>query len=158
MKDLVAELEDTVRIHREIARTSLITNSWHGKFTRESQGYLAGLGRHLINLIIRHITEPSKREEIVKLARDVGHDFGEVLAEQGLPLTGCVEAFILHRNAIMNVVTHLMRKGEAFTGRIVEALPLIDRVLDEALLSLVAVHQQYEDMFKEEPEKEEVAG
>ncbi len=43
----------------------------------------------------------------------------------------------------MNAATHLMRKREAFTGRVVEAIPLVAHVMDEALVALVAAHQQY---------------
>ena len=147
IKDLVVELEDTVQLHREIARKSLNSTPWH-KLTEESQEHLAHLGRRLLSLIIRYITEPSKREETLKLARDVDHGFGKTLAQIVFPLTDSVEAFILHRNPIMNAATHLMRKKEAFTGRVVEAIPLIAQVMDEALLSLVAAHQQSLDTFQ----------
>ena len=150
IKDLVAGLEDTVQLHREIARTYLSTTSWYNKLSRESQEYLGGLGRRLLNLIIRYVTEPSKREEIVELAHNVGHDHGETLAKLGLPLTDSVEAFIMHRNPIIDATTHLMRKRKAFNERVVEAIPLVDHIMDEALVSLVAAHQHYRDMFKDE--------
>ncbi len=152
IKDLVVELEDTVQLHREIARAHLNTNSWQNKLSQESQEYLADLGRRFLNLIIRYITEPSKREETFRLARDVGHSYGETLAKLGLPLTDSVEAFIRHRDPIMKATTHLMRKREAFTGRVVESIPLVAHVMDEALVSLVAAHQQYRNMFQSESE------
>jgi hypothetical protein len=65
-----------------------------------------------------------------------------MLAKLGLPLTDAVETFILHRNPMMNAVTHLMKKREAYTGRVLEAIPLVAHVLDEALVALVAAHQQ----------------
>ena len=145
IKDLAVELEDTVQMHRDIGRIYLNTMPWYNKLNKEAREHLAYLGRRLLNQIIRYITEPSKREETLKLARDVGHDHGEMLARLGLPLTDSVEAFILHRNPIMNATTHLMRKREAFTGRVVQAIPLVAQVMDEALVSLVAAHQQYLD-------------
>ena len=151
IKDLVIELEDTARLHREIAQTSLSTTPWFNKLNQESQEHLADLSRSMLNLIIRYITEPSKRDETIQLARDVGRGFGETLARLELPLTDSVEAFIVHRDPIMNATTHLMRKREAFTGRVVEAIPLVGRVMDEALVALVAAHQQYRDVFQSEP-------
>ena len=150
IKDLVAELEDTVQLHREIARTSLSTTSWYDKLNEEAQKHLAHLGRSLLNLIIRYIAEPSKREETIKLAHDVGRCFGETLAQLGLPLTDSVEAFVLHRNPIMNAVTHLMSKRETVTGRVVESIPLVARVMDEALVSLVSAHQQHRGLSPSE--------
>ncbi len=143
IKDLVVELEDTAQLHREIARAHFNTTSRHNKINQESQEHLADLGRRFLNIIIRYITESSKREEILKLARDVGHRYGETLAELGLPLTDSVEAFIQHRDPIMNAATHLLRKREMFTGRVVAAIPLVVHVMDEALVALVTTHQQY---------------
>ena len=143
VKDLVVELEDTVHLHREIAIESLNTKAWYNKLNADSQEHLASLGRGMLSAIIKYVTEPSKREENIKIARDIGHDLGKTLAELGLPLTDSVEAFILHRDPIMNATIHLMKRREVYTGRVVEAIPLVTHVLDEALVSLVASHQQY---------------
>lgn len=145
VRDLVTELEDTARQHREIARTSLNTTSWYSQLDTESQERLSSLGRGLLDVTIKYITEPSKRKDTIKLVHDIGHDHGETLADLGLPLTDAVEAFIMHRNPMMNAVTHLLKKREAFTGRVVEAIPLVAHVLDAALVALVAAHQQYRD-------------
>ncbi len=142
IKDLVLELEDTAGILRQIARTSLKDKPWFHHLNEKSGRHMAELGRRLLDLIIKYITEPAKREETTVLVREVGHDFGETLAETGLTLTDAVEAFILHRDPIMHAATQLMRKKEAFTGRVVEAIPLVTHVMDEALVSLVAAHQQ----------------
>ena len=143
IKDLVVELEDTAKLLRDTSRTSLNATSWYNKLHEESREHMAHLGRQLLNLIIKYITEPAKREETVQLTRNTGHDLGETLAKLELPLTDSVEAFLLHRDPIMNAVTHLMKKREAFTGRVVEAIPMVAHVMDEALVALVAAHQQY---------------
>ena len=143
VRDLVTELEETARQHREIARASLRNTAWYNKLNEESQAHLADLGRRMLNLIIKYITESSRREETIRLVRDVGRDHGETLAKLELPLTDSVEAFLLHRDPIMSAVTHLMKKRESFTGRIVEAMPMVAHVMDKALIALVAAHQQY---------------
>lgn len=142
IKDLVLELEDTAQKHREIARASLKNTTWYDKLSEEAQVHLADLGRRLLKQIIKYITEPSRREETIRMIRGVGRDHGETLAKMELPLTDSVEAFLLHRDPIMNAATHLMRKREAFTGRVVEAIPLVAQALDAALVALVAAHQQ----------------
>lgn len=148
IKDLAIELEETARQHREIARASLRNTVWYNKLNEEPQVHLADLGRRMLNLIIKYITEPSRREETIRLVRDVGRDHGETLAKLELPLTDSVEAFLLHRDPIMNAVTHLMRKRDAFTGRIVEAMPMVTHVMDKALVALVAAHQQYRNRIQ----------
>ena len=143
IKDLVAELEEVAPLLREIARGLLKSTTWYEKLNKESRECLADLGRRLLNLIIKYVTEPSRREETMQMVQNVGHDLGETLAKLELPLTDSVEIFLLHRDPIMKVTTHMMKRREAFTGRVVEAIPLVARVMDEALLALVAAHQQY---------------
>ena len=129
-------------MHREIDRTSLTTKDWYNKLDGETKLRLAHLGRNMLDVISRYINEPAKREQILEIARGVGRGFGETLASLGLPLTDSVEVFILHRDPIMKTIVHLMKKREAHSGKIAEAIPLIPHVMDEALLSLVATHQQ----------------
>ena len=143
IKDLVNELEDTAKIHREIAMQFLVNTSWYGRLDAGSKQELAELGRGLLALIIRYITLPSEQEETLKRVRDTGSKFGLVLAKIGLPLTDALEAFILHRGPILDVTTRLVKKRESFNGRVADAIPLAAHIMDEAILSLVSSHQQY---------------
>lgn len=141
IKDLVSELEGSIDLHREISRKAIENTSWYGELTPASQDHLAQLGRSMLTLIIKYITEPSKRETTIEDTRTVGRDLGRMLGELGLPLTTSVEAFILHRDPIIHAATQFMKKREGFSGRIVEAIPMVAHVIDEALVSLVAAHQ-----------------
>ena len=143
VRDLISEIEATSKLHSEIGRTSLITKEWYNRLDNEEKMKLAHLGRDMLDVIIRHLNEPTKREKTLELAREAGRGFGETLAGRGLPLTDAVEAFILHRDPIMTAMAHLMKKREAHSGRVAEAIPLTARIIDEALLSLVAAHQKY---------------
>ena len=151
IKDLVVELEDTVQLHREIARKHLNIAVCDDRLNQESQERLSKLGQRLLYLIVRYITVPAKREETLKLACNVGHNHGEALARLGLSLTDSVEAFTLHRDPIMNAATHLMKKREALNARVVEAIPLVDHRMNEALVSMVAAHQLYTSESEDKP-------
>ncbi len=148
VKDLAMKLEDTVQVHREIDKAFLSTTLWYSKLSEESQKHLASLGRRLLGLIVRYVAEPSKRQETIGLGRDVGHDFGETLAKLELPLTDSVQAFLMHREPVMSMATSLMKKREAFSDRIAGAIPLADHIIDEALVALVAAHQQYRSTYQ----------
>jgi excisionase family DNA binding protein len=145
IKDLVAGLEGTAHRHRDIARMSLGHTTWYHQIGEESQSQLAALGRHLLKLIIRYVNEPSKRTDILEMIIGVGRDFGTVLAKLGLPLTDSVTAFTQHRSPITDAATHLLNKKEAVTGRVMRVIPLVNQVMDRALVALVAAHQQYQD-------------
>ena len=153
VKDLVSELEETVELHREIARKALRSAPWYNKLTQDSQDHFSDLGRRLLDLIIKYITEPGRREETLGTAKLVGRDMGETLARHGLPLADSVEVFLMHREPIVNASTSLLKKRDGFTGRVVDAIPLAMRVIDETLMASVAGHQQYRKGINK-PEKE----
>ncbi len=143
IKDLVAEIEGSAEMHREIFRASMTATRWYDKLDKESRKQLANLGRHLLDVVVEYIAQPARRGEILGEARESGRSFGETLAGLGLILTDSVEAFILHRDPLTNAATHLMSKKEALSGRVVEAIPMVGRVMDEALVSLVNAYQQH---------------
>ncbi len=143
VKDLIAKIEETTPLHRQIARTYLHTASWYTKLDTESQRRLAESGRRLLRLVIRYVTTPLEREEITALARGVGHEFGDELARLGLSLTDSLEAFLSHRNLVVNAATDLIKRGEVLNERAVQAIPLVTQIMDQALVSLVAAHQSY---------------
>ena len=148
VRDLVSELEETTRQHREIAKASLKSNAWYNKLNEETQAHLADLGRQMLHLIIKYITEPSHREENLKLIREVGREHGKTLAKFKLPLTDSVESFLLHRDPIINATTQMMKRRDAFSGRVVDAIPMVAHVMDEALVALVSAHQNYRNGIK----------
>ncbi|MBI4304093.1 MAG: helix-turn-helix domain-containing protein [Chloroflexi bacterium] len=148
LKDLALELEDTVPQHREIAHKLFESMQWYEGLSEELKVHLAEQGRELLKLIVRYITEPSRQGEIIDMVRENGRNLGKTLSGLGLTLTDSVEAFIAHRDPILSAATHLLKKREASSGRLVEAIPLVARVMDEALVALVAAHQQYRNGAK----------
>jgi len=153
IRDLVSELEGTTHQHGEIDRRFLIQTAWYHTLNSNSQERLAGFGRKLLSLISRYISQPSHREEISHQARDIGGDIGEILVDLGLPLTDAVEAFILHREPLLEAVTRLVKRGGMVNGRVAEAIPLMAHIMDEALISLVAAHQHSRQMNNHRKER-----
>jgi len=143
MKDLVTGIEDTTNRHREIARSFLDNSTQSARPDEEHQKKLAGLGRRLLALTARYVSEPARQEETLTEAQEVGDSFGRLLAELGLPLTSAVSAFLMHREPIMQAASHLMAKREAQGSRIMEAIPLTNHFIDETLISMIAAYQQY---------------
>ncbi len=144
IKQLVNGLEETAATHREMDRSRFQAISWYSKLSQEDQIKLAGAGRRILDLVIRYVSEPSRREEVASLAQETGAFFGDTLAKAGLPLTDAVEAFILHREPLIKAATRLVRRRESISGRVVDAIPLVGHIMDETLVSLVAAHQKYQ--------------
>jgi len=145
LKDLVSSIESTPPQHRQVAHTYFSSASWYHKLDTQMQKHLAESGRELLQLVIKYLTEPAKRSETEERVRNVGGDFGNQAALLGLSLTETIETFMLHRNPVMNAATDLMKRREALNERAVEAIPLLNHILDETLIAMVAAYQQYRE-------------
>jgi len=154
LKQVAAKLEETSFQHGEIAREFVIATGGLQKLDGSAQRKLADAGRQMLQLVIRYVTDRSRRSEIMQTARDVGATFGKTLAKQELPLTDSVSAFILHREPLLKAVTRMLQQGETVNRRIAPAISLVAKIMDEALVSLVATHQSYQQPTAVE-EKEE---
>jgi excisionase family DNA binding protein len=143
IRDLVSELEDTTPRHREIARGFFDRSTLSIRPCEEHQRRLAELGRHLLNLTARYISEPARRTESLSSAGDTGRGFGRLLAEMGMPLTEATEAFLIHRELIMQAAANLAGKRAARGGRIAEAIPLANHLIDVTLIAMIDEYQKY---------------
>jgi len=139
IKDLVARLKDTAEPLREIGATTLA--GAHKRLGPAQQQNLAILGRKILDAIICYVSEPAKREESLAQVRAAGADFGTILAEAGVPLTDSIQTFTSHRAPIIESVATMMRQREVVTEGILAAIPLIDDVMDQALIELVEAYQ-----------------
>ena len=141
-KDVVTEMEETFGQHREISKTYFSSIPQDREIVRKYQQALAGSGHDLLQLIMQYISEPANRTATMEKIREVSARHGEISANLGLSLTDSVQAFLLHREPIIKSTTSLIKKREANSGRIINFIPMIGQVLDEALLAHVAAHQQ----------------
>jgi excisionase family DNA binding protein len=153
-RDLAAELEDSTAKHRETISAFLRDNSWYSQLDTQSQEELSSLGRRLLDLIIRAITEPSRQDEVVEEVRKIGYGFGEILTRLKFPLVVSVQAFTQHRDLIINVTAQLIKRRQGLTPRLVETIPVIDHALDEALVGLMTAYQQNKDSLLNSTRKE----
>jgi len=81
----------------------------------------------------------------LKLAKKLGRELGEYLAEAELSLNDSLEAFLLHRTPVVNIIIDFTKGGGTLTRGVVEVIPLVNQLLDEILLSLVAAYQDYKN-------------
>jgi len=140
----VAELlEHTAMDHRKTAQSYVDSALPSGPLPKEAREYLARCGRELLDLVIQYVRQPSKRPETICFVRQVGQEHGRILASLGFPLVDSVEAFIKHRNLLVEAATQFAIRVDAPNERAVANVPLVTRVVDEALVSLVAAHQSY---------------
>jgi excisionase family DNA binding protein len=143
IKDLVGELEKTAETYREMGAAFLHSTVWYERISAEHKRRLAVLGRQILNLMMSYVAGSQKRAEVLAQAREIGHGFGNILSAEGVPLTDSVQAFISHRDPITDIVTEMMRKKELVGEGILEAMPLMEQIMDWALVALVEAHQRH---------------
>ena len=137
-KDVVTQMEETFDQHREIAKTYFSHVPKDAGASKSDQQALAGSGHDLLQLIMQYISEPANRAATLEKIKEISARHGELSAKLGLSLTDSVQAFLLHREPIIKSTTLLIKKREANSGRIINLIPMIGQVLDEALLAHVA--------------------
>ena len=142
LKSLTERLEGTAPVHREMDETFSRSRPWHAQLDEDGQRRFATLGRQLLNQLTQCITKPSKNEETVAAASEIGREFGQLTSEMGIPLVESVRAFVQHRQPVLGAIFEMMKTGGVTDRQIAEAIPLVDRAIDEALIALVTAHQQ----------------
>ncbi|MBM3131510.1 MAG: helix-turn-helix domain-containing protein [Chloroflexi bacterium] len=150
VKDIVARMEQAPAQEMEIAHTRFAGTSWYSRLDADSRANLGHLGRRVYALVLTYVSKPGKREETLGMARDVGREFGECLVEMGLPLTDALEAFMAHRAPLIDAASELIKSRKAIDGRAAEAIPLVTRITDAVLLSLVEAYERHGQREKAE--------
>lgn len=141
IRDVVASIELAPAREREIAARDFAGIDWYNRLDQESRAELGRLGRRVHELVIKYVSKPGKRAEILGESREVGGEFGRFVARLGVPLTDAMEAFMLHRAPLVEAAAGLMKKRKALNERAAEAIPLVTQLTDEILLSLVDAYQ-----------------
>jgi excisionase family DNA binding protein len=141
-KSLTERLEGTASVHREIGASLASNGLWREHMDDVTQQKFASLGRQLLTLLTQCLTRPSKPEETINAAREIGRSYGELTRGLSMPLTASVSAFIQHRQPMLTATFDMMKRGEVTDRQMADAIPLVDRAIDEALIALVKVHEQ----------------
>ena len=143
IKDLAAELKGTSQAHRQISTSLLSGNTGSHRLDSESQEDLAAVGKLLLRLIVEYVTANSEKGNLVFSIQEAGRSLGTILARAGLPLTDAVEAFVLHRGPFTEIIARMLLQKGTVTEQAAARMPLVEKALDAALVSLVSAHQQF---------------
>ena len=143
MDDLVAKME-AVPLHEiHIARSQFAQAAWYTGLSDDSKARLRGLGNSMYQLAMEYLTRKRKHDEAIEMAREIGHDFGQCLAQIGVSLPDSVEAFLLHRTPLFNAANEMVKGRDSLQGRAAEAIPMLAQITDEVLLAIIKAHQDY---------------
>ena len=139
IKELVQKMEASP--HLQIGRERFARAPWYKKLGVKPRKKLREFGREILNLAIIYISRRRQRSEISKQAKKLGGELGKYLAESGLSLTDSLEAFLLYRAPVADIVLEVAKGGGILSQGVVEVMPEVNRLLDDILLSLVSAYQ-----------------
>ena len=151
IKSLTEKLEGTATVHRDMDATLVNSGPWRRQMDEATQQKFSSLGRQLLTLLNQCITKPSRPDETVIAAREIGRSYGELTRDLDMPLIASIRAFIQHRQPMLNTIFDMTKKGEMTERQIAEAVPMVDQAIDEALVALVTEHQRTSALKQEEP-------
>jgi len=138
VKYLAAQLEATAPAHRLIDEAFFRSHTGPSGLGDGPQHRFASLGRQLLTLLTQCVTRPGKPEETIAAAKDIGRELGELTQALDIPLVESIRDFVRHREPLLQAIFELRKKGEASERQLAEAVPLVIRAMDEALVALVA--------------------
>lgn len=143
LKEMGDRVESVVPRERELARQFMESSRWYKHLDDASKGRLRERGSRLVGTLAQFVTRPSLREQTSIECRKIGAEYGDDLASTGLSLTDSIEAFIMHRTPVMEAVLGMMGNPATLNKQAMNAVPQINKLIDETLMALVETHQKY---------------
>lgn len=134
------------RARLQVSEGSLVAAPWYRQLSEAAREQHRAIGRRLLGVLLRYLSDPAEREALLAEARACGQSYGEFSRHQGLMLEEAVRAFLFFRDALANSVIEL---AEAFELRQMrhwgDTLRQVNAFTNEVLLALIRAYM-YEDV------------
>lgn len=88
------------RIRRQLQRARQDQDGWYAQLSEGNRQALRELGRHLIEMAGEYMDRRTRRAGLLDQALDIGHEYGRILIEAGLPLSSAIAAYIGFRKTM----------------------------------------------------------
>ena len=113
---------------------------WYRAYDPRQLEELRVIGRRLVDLAIRFISERADHAQITDEGRAIGRRYGSLSAEAGLSVTDAVEAFLFFRYPVIHAVTHFIDEENLPPKRAVRIFAEITQFMDQILTATVAAY------------------
>ncbi|MFQ6019255.1 MAG: helix-turn-helix domain-containing protein [Dehalococcoidia bacterium] len=124
------------RIRRRLQRGRGQAAPWFVSISAEDRERLRPLGRRLVNLVSEYLAKGSRRSHLLDEARNIGHDYGNELASDGVSLRDAVEAFTFFRKGLDDTAMELAQRSNLSAEEAVEVWELLSGLADHVLLAI----------------------
>lgn len=137
------------RIRRRLRRgRGAQTQPWYSHLDEDGRERFRPLGRRLVGLVSEYLDRGSNRTRLAEEVRDIGHEYGQELARDGLSMRETLEAFTFFRKSLDDTAMEVSQKSELPSEEAVEVWELLSSLADQVLL---AIAEAYEDSGQPAP-------
>jgi len=132
------------RARMETSGGSLDEVPWYRRFDEPAREQHRKLGRELLGLLLRYLSDTAGREELLAEARRHGRRYGRLSRHLGLALDDAVRAFLYFRDTLADSVIGL---AETLDPRLAhnwaDTFRQINTFTNEVLLAMIQAYQTY---------------
>ena len=130
------------RTHLDVAGGKLEEQSWYRHFNETDKAEHRELGRKLLALVVKYLTQPSDRASILGEGRALGRAYGERSRAKKLSLTESVRAFLYFGGFLMDGVTQMSDTvGRSVNVDLVGAYRQISTFINEVLVAMLELYE-----------------
>ncbi|MFQ6057743.1 MAG: recombinase family protein [Anaerolineae bacterium] len=136
--DLAREVELLVqsalgRTRWQVGEGRLANESWYRRFDEPTRKHHRVLGRRLLGLLMRYLSDEGGRSAVLGEARDIGREYGDLALRRGLSLSEALRAFLFFRDFLLESVLQL----PSSTVDVATIHHQINAFVDQVLLAMV---------------------
>ncbi len=130
------------RIRRRLQRGRSQAAPWFSGLRDEDRERLRPLGRRLVSLVSEYLTKGARRGRLAEEAREIGHEYGRELAQDGLSFRDALEAFTFFRKSLDESAMEVAQKSELSGEDAVEVWELLSTLADQVLLAVAETYEE----------------
>ncbi len=129
------------RIKRQLQRARQDEQGWYGHISEESRQRLRDLGRRLVEMAGEYMEKRTRRSSLLDEALSVGHQYGRILKEEGLPLPSAIGAYIGFRKTIDETTNQTALRESLPVEEALSTSGQVHALGDQVLLGMTAEYE-----------------
>lgn len=130
------------RIRRRLQRGRGHTAHWYATLDDAEREQMRPLGRRLVTLVSEYLTRGAKRTHLLEEARDIAHEYGQMLASDGVGLRDAIEGFTFFRKTLDETAMEEAQKSDLTAEKAIELWELLNNLQDHVLISIAESYEE----------------
>jgi hypothetical protein len=128
------------RTRRALAQPA--PEAWFSEMTEEHRARHRQLGRQLMGLTLQYVSSEEENGHLLEQAREVGHKYGRISQEVGLPLTNALHAAIYFRDELIEVALQLPGSTQIRPQDNLRLMRRINQLLNVVHLAIAEIYEE----------------